>query len=258
MDYPPALSRPPHVRARPLGWRPAGYSADPSVSVRARDLCSQCCYLLVALAVAPPLEFGRPWRRRTPQQCRPRAHFPAIVAVVKAITWARQRRGCCGSSSGSCTVCCWRSGGGWAARRLPAGHRGRSAFTPSNPIPQVAGRGTVAAGGGPIRSPHGRRAIELSPSGPTRLGSIVCYGRPLLLGLPAGPYGAGVAYRGQPVLVRSAPHLPRFGISRPAASAWQFTSATYLGGWALGVTWLGLTTVAFSNSGPPGGPRGAR
>jgi len=153
----------------------------------------------------------------------------AIVAVVKAITWLGSD-GVLWAVIASCTLLLairrrWRLAG-----FLLVTGAGALALDPI--LKSLVGRlrpvvaHPIAHGGG-----------DSFPSGHS-LGSIVCYGAVLLVFLP------GVRRRWRATVTALIVTLVvAIGISRLLLGVHYISDV--LGGWALGVTWLGLTTAAF-------------
>jgi undecaprenyl-diphosphatase len=225
MGNPPTLSRPSISRAPLRG----GHRITPIVGVGAAATVFAVLLLLVRLQW-PPLEsvdHGAAAHLNSAV-----AAHRAIVAVVKAVTWLGSD-GVLWTVIVACTLLLatrrrWRLAGYLLVT-------GAGALTLDPVLKSLVGRlrpvvaHPIAHGGG-----------NSFPSGHS-LGSIVCYGAVLLVFLPAVRRRWRSTVTGLAVALVAA-----IGISRVLLGVHYISDV--LGGWALGVTWLGLTTAAFELS----------
>ena len=225
MDYPPAVSRP-RMSYAPLG---RGHRIAPILGVCAAAIVFAVLLLLVRLQWAPleSIDHGAAEHLNSAV-----AAHPAIVAVVKAITWLGSD-GVLWIVIGCCTVLLAIRRRFWLAGYLLVTGAGALALDPV--LKSLVGRlrpvvaHPIAHGGG-----------DSFPSGHS-LGSIVCYGAVLLVFMP------GVRRRWRTTVTSLIVTLVVvIGISRLLLGVHYISDV--LGGWALGVTWLGLTTAAFELS----------
>jgi undecaprenyl-diphosphatase len=225
MATPPAVSRPHTSYAPPAG----GHRIARIVGIGAAAIVFAVLLLLVRLQW-PPLESVDHGAAEHLNNAV--AAHSAVVAVVKAITWLGSD-GVLWVVIGSCALLLairrrWRLAG-----YLLVTGAGALALDPI--LKSLVGRlrpvvaHPIAHGGG-----------DSFPSGHS-LGSIVCYGAVLLVFLP------GVRRRWRRTVTALIVALvAAIGISRLLLGVHYISDV--LGGWALGVTWLGLTTAAFELS----------
>ena len=225
MNYPPASLRP---RTSPASFR-RGHRIAPIVGVGAAATAFAVLLLLVRLQWPPLESIDR--GAATHLNSAVAAHH-AIVAVVKAVTWLGSD-GVLWTVIVSCTLLLairrrWRLAGYLVVT-------GAGALTLDPILKSLVGRlrpvvaHPIAHGGG-----------NSFPSGHS-LGSIVCYGAVLLVFLPAVRRRWRTRVTAFVVVLVAA-----IGISRLLLGVHYISDV--LGGWALGVTWLGLTTAAFELS----------
>ena len=225
MGNPPTLSRPSISRA-PLR---RGHRIAPIVGIGAAAVAFTVLLLLVRLQW-PPLESAD--RGAAAHLNSAVAAHPAVVTVVKAITWLGSD-GVLWTVIAACALLLairhrWRLAG-----YLLVTGAGALALDPV--LKSLVGRlrpvvaHPIAHGGG-----------NSFPSGHS-LGSIVCYGAVLLVFLP------GVRRRWRTTVTALVVALvAAIGISRLLLGVHYISDV--LGGWSLGVTWLGLTAAAFELS----------
>lgn len=225
MDYPPASCRLRISRAPLRG----GHRIAPIVGVGAAAIVFAVLLLLVRLQW-PPLEAVD--RDAAAHLNSAVATHHMVVAVIKAVTWLGSD-GVLWTVISACALLLairrrWRLAGYLLVT-------GAGALTLDPILKSLVGRlrpvvaYQIAHGGG-----------NSFPSGHS-LGSIVCYGAVLLVFLP------GVRPRWRAAVTTLVVALVVcIGISRLLLGVHYISDV--LGGWALGVTWLGLTAAAFELS----------
>lgn len=225
MDYPPASSR---LRISPAPLR-GGHRIGPIVGVGASAIVFAVLLLLVRLQW-PPLESID--RDAATHLNSAVATHHMVIAVIRAVTWLGSD-GVLWTVIAACTLLLairrrWRLAGYLLVT-------GAGALTLDPILKSLVGRlrpvvaHPIAHGGG-----------NSFPSGHS-LGSIVCYGAMLLVFLP------GVRPRWRAAVTTLVVALVVcIGISRLLLGVHYISDV--LGGWALGVTWLGLTAAAFELS----------
>lgn len=168
------------------------------------------------------------------------AGHPALVAVIKAVTWLGSDGALWTVLGGSAAVMAARRRWKLASYLLVTG---AGALVLDPVLKSLVGRLRPV-----VAHPVAHGTGNSFPSGHS-LGSIVCYGAVLLVFLPATrPGWPRTALRyGTGLLIAA------IGISRILLGVHYLSDVA--GGWALGLSWLGLTALAFDplHSASPGG-----